>query len=37
MKRALTIAAGLAHRPPLLFLDEPTTGLDVMSRATCAG
>ena len=31
MKRALTIAAGLAHRPPLLFLDEPTTGLDVMS------
>jgi ABC-2 type transport system ATP-binding protein len=31
MKRALTIAAGLAHRPPLIFLDEPTTGLDVMS------
>jgi ABC-2 type transport system ATP-binding protein len=31
MKRALTIAAGLAHRPPLVFLDEPTTGLDVMS------
>jgi len=31
MKRALTIAAAMAHRPPLLFLDEPTTGLDVMS------
>ena len=31
MKRALTIAAALAHRPPLIFLDEPTTGLDVIS------
>jgi ABC-2 type transport system ATP-binding protein len=37
MKRALTIAAGLAHRPPLLFLDEPTTGLDVMSARSLRG
>jgi ABC-2 type transport system ATP-binding protein len=37
MKRALTIAAGLAHRPPLLFLDEPTTGLDVMSARNLRG
>jgi ABC-2 type transport system ATP-binding protein len=31
MKRALTISAALAHHPKLIFLDEPTTGLDVMS------
>lgn len=31
MKRALTIAAALAHHPRLVFLDEPTLGLDVMS------
>jgi ABC-2 type transport system ATP-binding protein len=31
MKRKLTIAAGIIHHPPLLFLDEPTTGIDVTS------
>ncbi|MEW6666370.1 MAG: ABC transporter ATP-binding protein [Thermodesulfobacteriota bacterium] len=29
MKRKLTIAAGIIHNPPILFLDEPTTGIDV--------
>ena len=37
MKRGLTIAAALAHQPPLLFLDEPTTGLDVMSARNLRG
>ncbi len=31
MKRRLTIAAGIMHHPPILFLDEPTTGIDVAS------
>jgi ABC-2 type transport system ATP-binding protein len=31
MKRKLTIAAGIIHDPKLLFLDEPTTGIDVES------
>jgi ABC-2 type transport system ATP-binding protein len=31
MKRKLTIAAGIIHTPPILFLDEPTTGIDVAS------
>ena len=31
MKRKLTIAAGIIHDPPILFLDEPTTGIDVAS------
>jgi len=31
MKRKLTIAAGIIHNPEILFLDEPTTGIDVES------
>jgi len=31
MKRKLTIAAGIIHKPSILFLDEPTTGIDVAS------
>jgi ABC-2 type transport system ATP-binding protein len=31
MKRKLTIAAGIIHKPEILFLDEPTTGIDVAS------
>jgi ABC-2 type transport system ATP-binding protein len=31
MKRKLTFAAGIIHHPPILFLDEPTTGIDVGS------
>ena len=32
-KRRLDVALGLMHAPPLLFLDEPSTGLDPQSRA----
>lgn len=32
MKRKLEIVRGLIHKPKILFLDEPTTGLDPLSR-----
>jgi ABC-2 type transport system ATP-binding protein len=32
MKRRLNLIAGIMHRPGILFLDEPTVGIDVQSR-----
>jgi ABC-2 type transport system ATP-binding protein len=32
MKRRVNLIAGLLHRPKVLFLDEPTVGIDVQSR-----
>jgi ABC-2 type transport system ATP-binding protein len=36
-RRRLDIAMGLVHRPPLVFLDEPTTGLDPQARSNLWG
>src|SRR3989337_4503142 len=32
MKRRINIAAGLLHRPQIVFMDEPTVGIDPQSR-----
>jgi ABC-2 type transport system ATP-binding protein len=37
MQRKLDVAMGLVHKPQVLFLDEPTTGLDPESRADMWG
>lgn len=37
MRRRLDVAAALISRPPIIFLDEPTTGLDIQSRTELWG
>jgi ABC-2 type transport system ATP-binding protein len=37
MKRRLDLALALVHRPRIIFLDEPTTGLDIQSRTALWG
>ena len=36
MKRRINLAAGILNRPEILFLDEPTAGIDVQSRTVIA-
>jgi ABC-2 type transport system ATP-binding protein len=33
MKRRINLIAGILHRPKILFLDEPTVGIDVQSKS----
>ena len=33
MKRRINLVAGILHKPEILILDEPTTGVDVQSRS----
>lgn len=37
MKRRVNLAIGVIHNPPILFLDEPTVGVDVQSRHAIIG